>query len=244
VPTALVTRPREDSVAISEALTARGLDIWVEPMIEIAPKPGITLSFDNAQGIVATSANGVRALAAATPKRDISVWAVGEATAAMARNLGFAKVESAGGDVDSLAALIACRADPEDGKFIHVAGSHVAGDLAGRLSQSGFTLDRAVLYEARTAKELSPGLTALLDQGGLDLATFFSPRTAATFVTLVRTCGRESRCAGIAAYGLSGAVIGELSGLAWRSLSAAASPDLGALLAAIDRDLQPGVHHP
>ena len=101
----LITRPREDAEALAEALAVRGVEALVEPLLEIVPlNPG---DFDLAgvQAALLTSANGARALAAATGLRDVPVLAVGEATAAAARAAGFAEVAVAGGDV------AACLAD-------------------------------------------------------------------------------------------------------------------------------------
>ena len=56
---------------------------------------------------------------------------------------GFARVESAGGSVDDLVRLARERLRPEAGRLLHVAGSDVAGDLAGALRADGFAVDRA-----------------------------------------------------------------------------------------------------
>ncbi len=138
------------------------------------------------QGVLLTSANGARALARLVPWRDLPIWAVGEASAAEARRLGFVTVQAAGGDVAALAGLVGEKLDPRAGKLLHVAATRLAGDLAGLLAAQGFSVDKAVLYEAEAARDLSPALRTLANEGGLDLALFFSPRTAATFVTLAR----------------------------------------------------------
>jgi uroporphyrinogen-III synthase len=235
VKTALVTRPQEDAAGITSALTARGFAVAVEPMLEIVIRRGVALPLDGVQGILATSANGVRALAANLEGRDLPVWAVGDATAACARSLGFTQVESAGGDVDTLAALVAGRVDPAKGALLHAAGSAVAGDLAGRLGSQGFTIRREVLYQAQTAQVASPALLDLLAGERLDLALFFSPRTASTFATLTRRAERAERCRTITAYALSPAVAEALAALPWRAIHAAPRPEQDSLLAVIDQ---------
>lgn len=99
---ALVTRPKEDSEGVAHALAQRGLEVMVEPLLDIAPVEGARLDLDGAQGILVTSANGIRALARLHPGRDLTVWAVGDASARAAREMGFTQIESAGGDVDTL----------------------------------------------------------------------------------------------------------------------------------------------
>ncbi|MBI3445098.1 MAG: uroporphyrinogen-III synthase [Magnetospirillum sp.] len=239
---ALITRPKEDSEAVAGALGQRGLEVMIEPLLDIEPVAGAQVEAEGAQGILVTSANGIRALARLHPGRDLPVWAVGDSSARTARELGFAKVESAGGDVDTLAELVAARVDPAQGALLHAAGSVTAGDLSGRLSALGFEVRRQVLYKAVTAAALSPGLERALRDGILDLALFFSPRTARTFARLVTQAGLEGSLGGIAAYGLSANVTAELAPLPWRLMREAGQPTQAALLAAIDEDLKRGFH--
>ena len=78
---------------------------------------------DGAAGLLFTSANGVRAFAAASPRRDLPALAVGDATAAAARAAGFADVASAGGNVADLALLVRRRLEPEAGALVHSRGA-------------------------------------------------------------------------------------------------------------------------
>jgi uroporphyrinogen-III synthase len=233
---ALVTRPREDAEVITHALESRGFAVQLEPLLEILIHRDMPLSLDRVQGFLATSANGVRALAANTPRRDLPLWAVGTATADCARSLGFRAVENGGGDVARLAERVAERVDPRQGVLLHAAGTKLAGDLSGTLTAKGFAVRRVVLYEARTADAFSPALLAALDAEEIDLALFFSPRTAATFVTLATTAERGDTCRAIDAYALSAAVAEKLAPLPWRQVHVAQKPDQAALLAAIDAD--------
>ncbi len=77
----LVTRPEEDASALAAALAARGFDALVEPMLSVAPAPGVTppLDLDGVQALLFTSANGVRALARLTERRDLPAFTVGDA---------------------------------------------------------------------------------------------------------------------------------------------------------------------
>jgi uroporphyrinogen-III synthase len=236
---ALVTRPPEDAEGISQALATRGIAVQLEPLLTIHVLDGPPLSLAGVQGVLATSANGVRAFAARCPRRDLPLWAVGDATARCALALGFSAVEAAGGNVERLADLVTARVDPAAGTLLHVAGTRLAGDLAGRLAGAGFTVRRAVLYEARPAAAASPALLAALDQEALDLALFFSPRTAETFVTLLQGAGRGASCRRMQAIALSPAVAERLSRLPWKRIHVAAHPDQAALLSVIDAEARP-----
>src|SRR5690348_13331331 len=102
---ALVTRPEADAQALAEALAARGVEPVIEPLLQIGFREGAAPDLAGAQALLFTSANGARACAAASPRRDLPVLAVGDATARAARELGYVRVESAGGDVEDLARL-------------------------------------------------------------------------------------------------------------------------------------------
>ena len=65
-------------------------------------------------------------------------------------------MKRAGGNVEELSRLVIERSRPEGGRLLHVAGSDVAGDLAGLLREAGFAIERIVLYEARPAAAFSP----------------------------------------------------------------------------------------
>jgi uroporphyrinogen-III synthase len=233
---ALVTRPREDSEGVAAELALRGLEVMIAPLLDIAPL-GAVVDADGVQGILATSANGIRALARVLPDRRVPVWAVGDASARVARGLGYSHVDSAGGDVGTLAELVKSRCDPAQGTLLHAAGTVVAGDLAGMLGAAGFIVRRIVLYEAVTATELSPELAAALRGATVQVALFFSPRTAATFATLVRDAGLADTTGRIIAYALSDAVARVLAVLPWAAVRVAAAPTQAALLAVLDQDL-------
>ena len=230
----LVTRPREDAAELAAALEARGHNVMLEPLLTIEPRdpadwpPG----HEAAQALLVTSANGIRAFARSDARRGLPVYAVGAASAAAARDLGFDNVTSAGGDVEDLAALAAARLDPAAGPLLHPAAGKLAGDLQGALSAAGFSVLRAVLYDARPCTALSAATAEAINQGVIDAVTFFSPRT---FVSLVGAARLEAGCRAIAAVCLSPAVAAALERLSWREVVVAAQPDQTSLLAALDR---------
>ncbi len=251
---ALVTRPLEDAGPVVAALRRRGIACMVEPMLRIVPlPPAPAIDLDGVQGLVVTSANGARAFAAACRRRDLPVYAVGEASAAAARELGFSRVESAGGDVAALADLVVRRAAPGAGALFHPAGRVSAGDLAGRLQALGFSLRRSRLYEARPADAFSAPLKAALAAlsqageappsaaaAGLRWVLFFSPRTAASFVSLSETAGLADACRRLFALCLSRNVAAAARAIEWRAVAVAARPEQEALLALLDPETAPG----
>src|SRR5262249_33099489 len=93
----LVTRPIEDARGTAARLIRLGHTPLVSPLLEVHFLEGPKLSFANVQAIVATSANGVRALIRRTTTRDLPIFAVGAQTAEAAREAGFTNVKNADG---------------------------------------------------------------------------------------------------------------------------------------------------
>jgi uroporphyrinogen-III synthase len=234
---ALVTRPRAEAAALAEALAMRGIEAIIEPLLDIHYRDEPAPDLAGVQAVLCTSANGIRALARLSGERRIAVFAVGEATAARARDAGFARVESAGGNVEDLARLARQLLRPDAGRLLHVAGSDVAGDLAGMLHEDGFAVDRVVLYEARPVPGLSAPTVAALQAGLIDFALFFSPRTAAVFARLAERAGVGAALRTVTGVSISAAADRGLGDLAFRDRQVADTPDQNGLLVVLDRVL-------
>jgi uroporphyrinogen-III synthase len=181
----LVTRPLEDGRQIAARLAEMGHQALLAPLLEPRFFDGPEPALDGVQAVLATSANGVRALSRRTQRRDIPIFAVGPQTAEEAAKAGFAEVRSADGDAVALAEAAAHWARP-DSVLLHVCGEDAPGTLADTLAAHGFAVRRAVLYGMAAAAELPSETTAALRDGWLDAVMFFSPRTAGLFLELAR----------------------------------------------------------
>lgn len=189
--TLLLTRPAADSAPLARILAERGIPTIITPLLDIQYLEAALPPLDPIAALLATSANGIRAFARLSKRRDLPVMAVGDATARTARELGFGVIHTAGGDVNSLAALVIARLSPEGGTLLHMAGSQLAGDLKGLLEARGFSYVRVVLYEARTAQDLPPHVVDGFRSGSLSGVVLFSPRTARCFAQLADRHGLD-----------------------------------------------------
>lgn len=217
-----VTRATPEAEATAERLRAMGAEPVLAPLLTIAPRE-FDADLDGVQALLFTSRNGVRAFAAASDARGARVFAVGDATAEAAREAGFSDVRSAGGDGAALAALAAATLDPAEGKLLHVAGAHVAGDLVGALEAAGFKVERRIAYEARAATALPAAFA-----GPLDVVLFHSARAAETFVRLGAP-GAEHLTAAC----ISPAVAAAARKAVWKCVVVAPAPREDALLRAL-----------
>ena len=215
-------------------LEAKLADLNIEavsaPLLEIVYQHGPEVDLNRVQALVFTSVNGVRAFAKRSSERQIPVLCVGDATAREAICENFEDVKSAGGDVSTLSTLVKAEMDPSLGEILHVAGRHVAGDLAQKLARAGFIYRRDVLYASTKAQDLPHAACVALTNKAVDGVLFYSPRTVQAFVKLVERSELTDALKGLTAYCLSPAVGHELSSGLWKDIKIAANPTQESLL--------------
>ena len=229
---ALVTRPADDAAETAARLRTMGIEPVVAPVTRIERVKSETLDLDGTQAILATSGNGVRALAGATAHRDIPLLAVGDSTAAVAREAGFRSVASADGASEDLVKLATAMLDPASGRLVHAAGEAAGDALCRALAARGFEAAPAVLYRA-VPLPLSAGARQLLAAGGIAFALFLSAGAARVFADLLRDERAERWCGPMTAFCLSEQVAEAAAALPWGTIRRAARPDMPSLLAAV-----------
>jgi uroporphyrinogen-III synthase len=227
----LVTRPHDDAAETAAKLKALGHEVLIAPLLEIQFRAGAELALDGVQAVLITSANGIRALARRTNRRDVDILGVGAQSAETARQLGFACVNHADGDAEALANLAIATLKPENGALFHAAGAETRGRLAETLQAQGFDVRSETLYDAVAARALPSTAQAALAQGAIDAALFFSPRTAQIFAEIVAREGLAESCRALSAVCISRAAADALQSLSFRAVQTASHPDQAALLA-------------
>lgn len=230
----LLTRPREDAVPFAQMLAARGHDAVIAPLLEIRFAKGAEISLEGVRAILATSANGVRAIARRTPRRDVPVFAVGPQTAEEARHAGFTTIRNAEGDGAALAHATKQWALPQNGALLHAAGSEAPKLLASELEKSGFIVRREVLYQAMAADALPEAALSALRNDALDAVMHFSPRSARLFCELTAQSGLAQHCKKIRALCISKAAADAAATIAFAQVRIAQTPSQSAMLALLD----------
>jgi uroporphyrinogen-III synthase len=229
----LITRPMDDAAATGTRLRELGHTALIAPLLSVHYVDGARLDLDGVQGVLATSANGLRALARRTPRRDLPVYAVGPQTAAWAREAGFTDVESADGDAVALGKAVPRWATPGSGTLLHPTGGDGAGRLATSLGADGYDVRTLVLYEVVASAALPQEAAHALSQGDLDAALFFSPRSAHVFAQCIAAGGFSDACSGLDAVCISEAAAKALSPLIFKAVRIAPRPNQEDLLACL-----------
>jgi uroporphyrinogen-III synthase len=237
----LVTRPEPDGARTAAALRARGHDVMLASLLTVESEAEADLGPGPWDGVLITSANAVRALAAHPRKGELlglPLFAVGRRSAEAARAAGFAEVVSADGDAGDLARLVMVRDRTSQAQvhvrlpLLYLAGEDRAGDLGGALAAHGIATRTVVLYRAVLATALPPDIKDALAAGQIDGVLHYSRRSADAFTALALAAMIDIKKLAIKHYCVSPQVAASLQGAGVAAL-AAATPDEAALLALI-----------
>ena len=233
----LVTRAEPDATALKERLVAKRHSVLIEPLLRIAFQPLDDVDLDGAQALIATSRNGVRALAqgrALDAAQAIPIFTVGPGTAATAQSLGFQQVIEGPRDAGALIALIALRAEVNAGPLVYLAGEVQAADVAGELRHLGFHVLEPIVYTTALADRFGAATVGELQAERIDGVLLFSPQTARTYARLILAHGLSRRIARTMHFCLSTAVARGLDALPPLQISIAARPNVEEMVALID----------
>lgn len=182
--TVWITRAEPGASETAERVIAHGHKAVVAPLLALERLPHPQIDLHDVRALAFTSANGVRAFAAASPERAFRVFAVGAATATEAKAVGFRSLLSGEGDVATLASRIATRAlELRGGVVLHPGAVQPAGDLVGALKKAGIEARALPLYDSVPAP-LEPAFLEALP--GLDIVLLHSPKAARILARLLR----------------------------------------------------------
>jgi uroporphyrinogen-III synthase len=237
----LITRPQPEADATAAALRRRGYEPLVAPILRLQALP-VALD-DNVEtaAIVVTSASAIRALdpAVLSELRNLPLYAVGERTAAVAREAGFGDVSCAGGDVAALQRLIGARHDVA-APLLYLAGADLAHDLAGDLGARGFTVASRTTYRMIAAERLDAHALEALRGGRIAAALHYSRRSARAVFAAAAAAELLPEL-GAALHGcLSEPIAAAIRDYRASRIAIAAAPAEPELLAALDRAIRSG----
>ena len=183
----LVTRPEPDASLTAERLRAMGYEVLVAPLLETVFSTEPLDDVSNTDFVV-TSRNGVRVLAKLASqgmRETTTLYTVGDATAALARDVGFKHIRSAAGTVDHLVDLIGPAKAEDCKQFIYVCGRDRKGKLEDKLQAKGWQVNVAVRYHSDPVGHFSPDVLNAIKSQTVDAVLLYSNRTAEAFKALI-----------------------------------------------------------
>jgi len=195
--------------------------------------------------VVATSANALRGIEsqlAGTALLKLPLFAVGEHTAAAARQAGFTNVMTASGDAGTLRDLVAesvkSKMLKKASPLLYLAGADLARDLAGELGEKGFSVVTQTTYKMVPAKHLPREVCDAFVAGEIEAVLHYSRRSARAFLEAARDGGVEISALALPQCCISAAVASIVREAGAGQVAVAASPDENALFEALTRALR------
>jgi uroporphyrinogen-III synthase len=242
----LVTRPQPENAATVAALRAKGFEVLPAPMLRFEPVAFQDDADARYGAVIVTSANALRAVegqAAIVRLKELPLFAVGEHTAATAREIGFRNVISADGDATSLrdlmVASVRAKTLKKTGTLLYLAGADLARDLAGELGERGFSVITQTTYRMAPIVSLPRDVCDAFAATGVEAVLHYSRRSARAFLEAARAGGVEISALAIPQCCLSEAIASVVRDAGATQVMVARTPDEKALFEVLDRALSP-----
>jgi|SRR5579863_5495357 len=241
----LVTRPQPDDEATARALRTRGFEVLLAPMLRFEALAFHEDADAHYGAIILTSANALRGIASGlngSPMLKLPLFAVGDHTAAAAREAGFEQVISARGDAgnlrDCVLASVKAKALKKTSPLLYFAGADLARDLASELGERGFTVVTQTTYRMVPLSSLPRATCDAFVANQIEAVLHYSRRSARAFLESVRAAGVEISALSVPQCCISAGVASLLRDAGATQVLVAASPDENALFALLDRALR------
>ncbi len=234
----LITRPHEDAQRLATPLEELGYRIARAPLLTMryCPPP-VWPNWSDVQGLLFTSANGVRALAQALRRcapwniiQDLPTLAVGPHTAETLKEYDFSSVACANGEWRALVEHALSHFHIANGRLLHVTGIATAGHVGETLTAQGYLYERLPLYDMESALVLPAPIVRAFSQHRMDGVVLCSSRTARTFTSLIEEADLIGMMQYVTAWCLSPAIATEVSPLPLAAVRVATHPNLSSLI--------------
>lgn len=213
-------RPEPGASASALRAKAAGFEPMLMPLFAVKPRSWVAPDPSGYDALLITSANAIRH---AGPQLQalskLPVCAVGENSAAAAREAGLTVALSGDSDAD---ATIAAAASAGYSRLIWLVGAeHMQPALP-----DGLTLETIICYTSEEQPLPAQGANSILQA---DIVALHSPRAARLFANIVDQLGLDRAAIALAAFSPA---IAEAAGTGWRAIAIAARPADSALLSA------------
>lgn len=222
----LVTRPIAEAEKTGTKLENMGHRAIYAPMLRVE-----AVSFeipDEERSLIITSKNGARFGLANIGNKGRPLFAVGEQTAAEARELGFKNITVGPGTARKLVPMLLECGVSQKRAYTHLCGSVVSYNIADVLRDAGIDATSTVTYQTLPNRVFSPSVQEEIDSGEIQDVLFYSPRTATIFEEAISENNKHDWLPKLNAYCLSNRVADNLLG-PWNTIQAAVLPTEKAL---------------
>jgi uroporphyrinogen-III synthase len=229
-----VTRPIEDAGQLRARLIAQGHEVTLEPLLSIENFYDEPIDLDEAQALIATSRNALRAIAGRPEEeacKGIPLFVVGRGTAQVAEAMGFETIIEGPSNAAALLGLVVNTAGINDGALVHLSAENVAYNLCEELRLLGYQVFQPILYRSIQAETLSGTLLRNIKNGRIEGVVLLSGRTAEAYADVMNSMGLLEEAMQFTHFCLSEAVAARLSPLQPINVALSAKPNIDEMLA-------------
>ena len=183
----LLTRAADDAARTRAKLVSAGHQVMVSSVITVVPTHAVWPT-GVVDAVVATSGHAFAALGPGPTleaRRLMPLLLVGQRTAAIAREHGFAGPSLIAANATELAVAVPDLPN-RPARLVYIAGRDRKSDLETALAMIGQAVEVVEVYEAKTMTALTRQTVEAVRIGTLEGVTHFSRRSAEIFLALAR----------------------------------------------------------
>jgi len=181
----IITRPKEDCLALMKKLITLGHLVTHIPLIKIEKLKTEKINLQNYKAVIFTSSNAIKCMDVEKFDVGIKCFCVGRSTEISAKQAGFINTYSSEGSVDSLIELIIRNLDNKFGRLLYLSSEFISKDLDGDLIKSGYSVDRFSNYTSLPIEQIKQTTLDFIKKNPPDAFFIYSSRSAKNLFNLI-----------------------------------------------------------
>lgn len=227
----LLTRPYAKSLETKRQLEEIGCRVSIQPVLDISPVKHSSDIYRNSKALILTSFHASSQISQREEiDKNMTIFAVGEATARPLHDAGFKNVYAAEGNAQSLLPIIREHFRPEDGLITYLSGWHITQDLAKALAMNGHEAQRVVIYKANLINDISPLTKAEIQRQEIDCVILMSNRSAHQFCKMCYEAKIIKHLSRITALTMSEEIAKSIENIKWKDIKIAQEPSMNSII--------------
>ena len=181
----IITRPKEDCLALMKKLITLGHLVTHIPLIKIEKLKTEKINLQNYKAVIFTSSNAIKCMDVEKFDVGIKCFCVGRSTEISAKQAGFINTYSSEGSVDSLIELIIRNLDNKFGRLLYLSSEFISKDLDGDLIKSGYSVDRFSNYTSLPIEQIKQTTLDFIKKNPPDAFFIYSSKSAKNLFNLI-----------------------------------------------------------
>lgn len=220
----LNTRPQNQSLGTSNQFQKAGYEVVQAPLLEVEYMP-IHFSLTPDFIYIVTSSNAFWALKDHPSARDYEYLTLSLFSKEVGNSLGFKNIHFFEGvlNAEDLARHILTVNSQIQREYVYLRGEDVTLDLVELLKSQGYKSHSVIVYKSRFVESWPSSVIDLFNQGKIQAITFYSQKTASSFLSLAEKYNLQKFLGGVSALCLSEKIERCLKVLPWQGIITAST---------------------